>query len=189
MRFFIALEIPDDSKEQLQHVQQKLQDLMPDIRLVDPDKLHITLAFLGEQDESFKEKLVTLITTTTQNIPPFVVAPAYLDGFPNLHRAHVLWVGLKGDIDKLLLIRERVKDGLEELRVVVDERRYTPHITVAKTARTHRLSESEEAAIQELMSQKFDPLTISSIKLFESLPEGGFHRHNTLAEIKLTQKD
>ncbi|MBI4036504.1 RNA 2',3'-cyclic phosphodiesterase [Candidatus Daviesbacteria bacterium] len=185
IRFFIALEIPDQSRAQLEEVQQKLKQVIPQLRLTDPEKVHLTVAFVGEQNDNLQPDLVAVIQKATWEIAPFEVTPAYIDGFPNLHHSHTFWVGVKGDIDKLFIIRERVKDGLARLGIPTDERRYIPHIAIAKTAKGFKLKPPQEVELERLMQIPFDPIAISSIKLFASLPEHGFHTHNTLAEIKL----
>lgn len=186
MRFFIAFEIPEENRQELQQIQQKLSGLIPDLRLTDLNKLHLTLAFIGEQPDSLKEDLIKIITDAISKVPPFTVTPAYLDGFPTIHQPHTFWVGVSGEIDKLLLIRERIKDGLVKNRLVVDERRYIPHIAVAKPRGKFELSSWGEKDLQDFMERNhFDPIKIDSIKLFESIPDNGFHKHNTLAEIKL----
>ncbi|MBI4040152.1 RNA 2',3'-cyclic phosphodiesterase [Candidatus Daviesbacteria bacterium] len=187
MRFFIALEIPEESKRQLAEVQQQLQQIIPQARLTLAEKLHLTIAFIGEQPDELTGQLVELIKKAVTGISPFEVTPAYIDGFPKLHHPHTLWIGVKGDIDKLLLIRERIKDSLVNLKLAVDERRYTPHIAVAKINNNFNLDPSAEAKLQQLMTQKFQSIKITSIKLFESIPEGGLHRHNTLAQIPLNR--
>src|SRR3989344_1189681 len=111
MRFFIALEIPSKNLLQFQAIQSKLHTLIPQSRMTNLDKIHLTLAFLGEQPEQLQDQLAEIIQKAAENIPCFEVTPAYIDGFPNLHHPQVLWVGVKGDIDKILLIRERIKDG------------------------------------------------------------------------------
>lgn len=184
MRYFIALEIPDESKKQLQDVQSELKKIIPEARLTDNDKLHITIAFIGEQPESTQAKLVQVLEKAARDIPPFQLTPGYIDGFPNLHHPHILWVGVKDDIDKLFLIRERIKDGLVDLQLEVDERRYTPHIAIAKLPTFH-LNESQEKALQQLMMANYEPIQVTSLKLFKSTPEHGFHQHNTIAQIPL----
>ena len=184
MRFFIALEIPDDSQQQLETVQIKLKQLIPEVRLTNPEKLHLTLAFIGEQPESLLPKLIEIIKQAVTGISRFELTPAYIDGFPNIHHPHTFWIGVKGDIEKLLLIRERIKDGLASLNLVVDERRFTPHIAIGKI-KDFQMDARTENALAGLMAQNFDPIKITSIKLFESIPEEGFHSHNTLAEVKL----
>jgi|SRR3989344_4786038 len=185
MRFFIALEIPSQNLLQFQAIQSSLSKLIPQVKLTDLDKIHLTLAFLGEQPDELRDGLTEIIKNAVKNIPAFVVTPAYIDGFPNIHHPQVLWVGVKGDIDKILLIREKIKDGLEQLHLSVDERRFIPHISIAKTNQDFVLSKDLETNLQQLMTEHFDPISITSIKLFESVPDGTFHTHNTLAEINL----
>lgn len=185
MRFFIALEIPENSKQDLLKVQQRLTQIIPGIRLTDNGKLHLTIAFVGEQPDILKDDLIEVLKTAVSGIHPFQVAPAYIDGFPNLHHAKVFWVGVKGDIDKLFILRERIKDELEKLGLSTDERRYVPHIALAKINQDFKLTASQETEIEKLETNKFNPISITSIKLFTSIPSGSFHQHNTLAEIKL----
>ena len=192
MRFFIALEIPSENIAQFQAIQQSLHTLIPQAKITDPAKVHLTLAFLGEQNPEIKDKLVEIIGQAATDIPAFAVTPAYIDGFPNLHNPKILWVGVKGDIDKILLIRERIKDGLESLHLPVDERRFIPHISIAKLASDFQLDRNLEVSLEKIMTISFEPIKITSIKLFESIPASpaggpneGFHKHNTLAEVKL----
>lgn len=185
MRYFIALEISSENISQFQAIQANLHTLIPQVKITDLDKIHLTLAFLGEQPDQLKDKLVEIIRNAVADISPFKVTPAYIDGFPNIHNPQVFWVGVKGDIDKVLLIRERVKDGLESLHLPVDERRFIPHITIAKLKNNIKVDQKLEIELEKLMAMPFEPIRISSIKLFESIPSNGFHRHNTLAEIRL----
>lgn len=184
MRFFIALEIPQTSKEQLYLVQEKIQQLIPEARLTDNDKLHLTLAFIGEQPDQLQHDLVRVIKEAASGMTPFSVTPAYFDGFPSLHHPHTLWVGVKGDVDKLVLIRERIKDGLAGLEFLVDERRFIPHIALAKLSNLSIEPDLEEK-LEQIFQTPLEPIKINSIKLFESTPDGGFHKHNTLAEVRL----
>jgi RNA 2',3'-cyclic 3'-phosphodiesterase len=184
MRFFIALEIPETSKRQLEEVQEKIITLIPEVRLTNPEKLHLTLAFIGERPDDLKESLIEVIKNAALEMPSFEITPAYLDGFPNIHHPNTLWVGVKGDIDKLLIIRERIKDGLKALDLIVDERRFTPHIAIGKLT-NYEVSVEQELELERIMVTNFDPIAITSIKLFESSADEGLHIHNTLAEIQL----
>ncbi len=185
MRFFIALEIPRQNLAQFKSIQDRLSILIPQAKITDLDKVHLTLAFLGEQEDNLKDNLIKIIQDAALGISSFEVTPAYIDGFPDVHHPKVLWVGVKGDIDKVLMIREKIKDGLESLKLPFDERRFTPHITIAKFSNTFNIDRDLEVNLEKIMTLPFDPIKISSIKLFESLPQEGFHEHNTLAEIKL----
>lgn len=186
MRFFIALEIPDQNKAELERIEQQLKNILPEIRLTDTDKLHLTIAFMGSQPNELKPDLIRVMTEACQGVKSFEIAPGYIDGFPNLHHPRILWIGVKGDINELFVLRERVKDGLFKLQLNVDERRFIPHIAMGKLS-NFRLTETQEDQLEQVSLADFQPIRITSIKLFESIPNQGFHHHNTLAEIKLEE--
>lgn len=185
MRFFVALEIPNSAQKEIELIQDKLKGYLPNIRLTDPQKLHLTIAFIGEREDSLKESLIYLLNTATEGIPAFSITPAFIDGFPNIHAPKTVFIGVSGEIDKLMVLRERVKDGLQELSIEVDDRRFVPHVAIAKFS-SEEITQHQEELIQKLMLEtKFQDIKITSIKLFESIPNQGFHSHNTLAEIIL----
>ncbi len=147
MRFFIALEIPENSKQELANLQSSIKKIIPQIHLSDIDKLHLTIAFVGEEPDSLRKPLVEVVSKAASGIKPFPVSPAYIDGFPTLHHARVLWIGVKGEIDKLHIIRHKVKDGLEHLQLDTDERKsYTSLFTL--TARSRSFCELSFAVIK-----------------------------------------
>ena len=184
MRYFIALDIPEKSRQELKIIQQKLKTLIPEASLQEPEQLHLTIAFIGERPEELKEKLIEVMAEASKNIKPFSVAPSFIDGFPHLHTARVLWAGVKGEVDDLYILRHNIKDGLSSLNLTTDERRYVPHIALAKLPKIILTKDIEEK-LQSLLDEDLAPITVSSVKLFESVPNHGLHTHNTLAEIKL----
>jgi RNA 2',3'-cyclic 3'-phosphodiesterase len=184
MRFFIALDMPEENRIELQNIQNGLRQVIPEARTTDNNNLHLTIAFVGEQNPDLKDNLISVLGKAAEAMGPFEVTPAYIDGFPKLHNPHTFWVGVKGDVDKLLILREKVKDGLVRLNLEVDERRFIPHIAIAKVS-DYTLSQEKELELEKLMAVNFKPIIVNSIKLFESVPDEGFHRHNTLAEVKL----
>ncbi len=184
MRFFIALEITNENLAQIQQIQQSLSNLIPQAKLTNPDKLHLTLAFIGEQPDYLKTHLIEVLNKAVEGISRFSITPSYINAFPNLHNPHVLWLGVNGQIDKLIIIQQRLTDNLADLHLPLDTRPFTPHITIAKLNNT-TISHKTAEELRQLMNREFIPMIISSIKLFESVPEGGLHQHNTLAEIQL----
>lgn len=184
MRFFIALEIPEESKLELEVLQKSLQELIPNLRLTNPNKLHLTIAFIGEQPENLKDTLSQAIKEAVEGIEPFEFTPGFIDGFPNLHNPHTLWIGTKGEVDKLYLLEERISDRLKDLNLSLQERRFVPHIALGKV-KNLKVNEELEEKLQEIGDQNFKPIKVSSVKLFESIPSQGLHKHDTLFEAKL----
>lgn len=184
MRFFIALEITDENRAQLLHIQHEVGKLLPHVKLTNISKFHLTLAFVGDQPDTSKEKLIETMSRAVDQISPFSVIPSFIGGFPHLHNCNVLWVGVNGETDKLIVIQERIQTDLAYLHLPTDNRPFTPHITIAKQSGL-RVDRELQDKLQKIMQAHFDPILVNSIKLFESVPDQGFHTHNTLAEIRL----
>ncbi len=184
MRFFIALEITNENRAQLKSIQENVSKILPHAKLTDSDKFHLTLAFIGDQPDYLKERLIETMSRAANGIPPFSVVPSYIDGFPHLHNSKVVWVGVNGDVDKLVVLQQRIQTELADLNLPIDNRPFAPHITIAKQPGLE-IDLDKQDRLQQNMQHRFDPIFIDSIKLFESVPEQGFHKHNTLAEIKL----
>ncbi len=189
MRFFVAFEIPEQNKPQFKVLQNNVCQLLPDLRPTNQEKLHLTLAFIGDQLPEVKPDLIEVLKIAAKQIAPFQITPAYIDGFPNIHNPRIIWTGIKGDIDKIIIIRERIKDGLAQLHLDTDPRRFIPHITIGKFNENKLIDLTIEEQLQSFMHNTFAPIQINAIKLFESIPQGGLHKHNTLAEINLTKRE
>lgn len=184
MRFFIALEITNENRAQIKYIQQEVSKILPSARLTNINKFHLTLAFIGDQPNSLKERLIETMSKAVDTVSPFSVVPAYIGGFPHLHHCNVIWVGVRGDIDKLMIVQERIQTDLAYLHLPTDNRPFTPHITLVKQSGLV-LDHILQDKLQKIMDRHFNPILIDSIKLFESIPDQGFHTHNTLAEIRL----
>ena len=52
MRTFIAIELPQETKNFLNNTQEQLKQARADVKWVSPGNIHLTLKFLGEIKES-----------------------------------------------------------------------------------------------------------------------------------------
>ena len=64
MRYFIALEIPEENLAQFKSIQASLHTLIPQAKLTTLDKIHLTLAFVGEQPEELTSDLIKVIKSS-----------------------------------------------------------------------------------------------------------------------------
>lgn len=51
MRTFIAIELPKNIRDSLEKLQEQLKKSEADVKWVAPDNMHLTLKFLGEEEE------------------------------------------------------------------------------------------------------------------------------------------
>jgi 2'-5' RNA ligase len=129
MRLFFAVELPHE-------VQAALGKLRPkdsaDYRWADPSLLHVTLAFLGEQPEERLDLLKTVGAAAARASSPGHLALGEAGSFGSKRVPRVLWVGLDGDIASLNTLQSHLARGLREAGFQLEDRAFSPHITLAR---------------------------------------------------------
>lgn len=140
IRSFIAINLPEEIKKHLLVLLEELkkQNRDPLIKWVKPGGLHLTLHFLGYQEEETLKKVGESIQRKInelhlgQNIPRLFITE--LGGFPNLNRPRVLFIscqeeGVKNLVKKL---QKEIGKELENLGIEIDKRPWQIHITLAR---------------------------------------------------------
>ena len=142
IRAFIAVELPAELKSELAELEGQLIKNSPlVVKWVDPNNIHITLKFLGEISEDSIEDLMLAIEESTQGIQPFKLEVREVGAFPNLERAQVLWVRVKGELDKITQLQKRIESNTEQLGFPRESRAFSPHLTLGRVRNEARPNE------------------------------------------------
>jgi 2'-5' RNA ligase len=128
MRAFVAIDLPDPVRAALEAVQERL----PLGRPVDPDQMHLTLAFLGEQPDDVIEAAHHAMEGV--RLPPFELQLQGLGTFGD-RQPTVLWAGLR-DPGPVKALHDRLLPALHGAGIVLERRRFRPHVTLARFDRT-----------------------------------------------------
>ena len=130
------------------------------VRWVEPENLHLTLAFLGEVEESSLPLIEDAVYAATEaESDPLRLSAQGLGGFPDDRSARVLWAGVDGDVPRLIALRKRLVGELRNAGFEVDARRFRPHITLARFRSAQPLP-SRLARLQEFGEWQVDELQI-----------------------------
>ncbi len=134
MRLFVAVELPDSTKLELARLQEQIKKSCRDCpaRWVSPVNVHLTLNFLGDVSTSKLDGLKLAVAETSGGTTGFDVALAELGAFPNLERPRAIWVGIRGDLSKLLSLQQTLERSISELGITPDKRPFSPHLTLAR---------------------------------------------------------
>jgi 2'-5' RNA ligase len=130
MRLFIALRPPPPIREKL----FDLMDGVPGARWQDDEQLHLTLRFVGEVDRPQAEDLAAALGHIHLPAVP-VVALAGVGSFGQRGRADTLWAGVS-PAGVLADLNLRVERACVQAGLPPERRRYHPHITIARLARS-----------------------------------------------------
>lgn len=124
MRLFIAIQLSETVREEIGRAQDALYDKGVRGRYTPRENLHLTLAFIGEYQES--ERVLEVMS----DIPfePIELSLQGLGAFGDLW-----WIGLKPSQQLQNYVR-RLRHGLAEAGIPFDRKRFAPHITILRRA-------------------------------------------------------
>src|ERR1700722_8554114 len=129
IRCFIAIKIPDFDR--LRRGLKDLAQMGRALKAVEPNNLHVTLKFLGDNDFDLIGEIGSLVERAAQAQQPCVVKVTGLGVFPHLERPSVVWAGLEG-AEILAAIAADLETGLEEFGFTRENRPFVPHLTLAR---------------------------------------------------------
>ncbi len=170
MRLFIAIDLPSQIKAELALISFGL----PQARWVSPEQLHLTLRFIGKVDGvlfgDIKSGLKSVISS------PFPLTLNGLGCFPPRRDPQVLWVGIESS-DELLKLRKKVESCLSKLGIAPEQRKFSPHITLARTRKTPLTRISTFLSDHALF--RLPKFTVSNFHLYSSILtlKEALHRH------------
>jgi 2'-5' RNA ligase len=169
MRLFLAIRLPEDAMGRACEVQEALRERITrqGVRFTAPHKMHLTLAFLGNDLEPEEAHRVAAATLAGRRALHLELAG--LGAFPHMERPKTIWLAVQGE-------------GLGELAAqlarafALGDAPFVGHVTLA------RVSPASKAVgwllreyVRELRapSQPIDWLA-SEVELIASLPGGEY---------------
>jgi len=168
MRAFLALEIPNEVKLQLQTELNRVRGSLPRARWVRPHGLHLTLKFLGELEWGRLRALSAAIAPSLQPLAPVAVTLAGSGFFPSRSRPRVAWVG--GEAVGIQPVVEAVESASVKQGLARERRRWSLHLTLARIRQPW--PRSAVAAFQEWGERlSLVPFTAREVVLFRSVLE------------------
>lgn len=188
IRSFIAIEIPEEVKKAL----AKLEDTLKGeggiyVKWVEPCSIHITLKFLGNVASGKIPQIVQALSSIIQSIPPFSLELGEKGVFPNIQQTQVIWVGVKGETDKLQTLQKGIEKALIPFGFPAESRPFVPHLTIGRL-REKTPSQERRRLGQIFMAtslEKTPPFLVKDIVLMKSqlTPEGPIY--TPLASLSL----
>lgn len=177
MRLFAALELPAAVRTALAGWATTEVGESPEVRLLAPESLHLTLCFLGWRDEADVGEIGDAVSACADPVPGLALAePAWLPP----RRPRVLAVDLADGDGALAALQRRVSDALVAAAGYEPEKRpFRPHVTVARVRRGARVRAGELAVPAQLA------FTGEALTLFRSRLARGGASYEPLVRVEL----
>lgn len=163
-RLFIAIDISEETRRKAKDCLQNLRQDFRDLRVgwERAEKLHLTLKFLGDVDESQLNELIKSVEIVANQIEKFSIQILETGQFGK----RVLWLGVKDEAGNLLKIHELLETECEKIGFARETKNFNPHLTIA------RLREPNKSAllVKKHLQNKFEAeeFEVSEIVIYES---------------------
>jgi len=171
IRTFIAIQLPQDVQDYLGILTNTLSDQVPQrsVRWVKPDRMHLTLRFIGETEKNMLPAVGKALDEVAAQYQMFSLHLQGFGCFPTCKRPRVLWAGVDGDLESAGRLKEDIDAALTPLGWEAENRPFQPHLTIG------RVKDSQAVAGQSWPAELSAlPIPANSIHLIESeLTPGG----------------
>lgn len=124
MRLFVALALPDAVAESL----LLLQGGVPGARWSEREQLHMTLRFIGEADG--RDAMAIDDALSSIRAPRFMLELKGVGEFGGKN-PRALWAGVRDD-GSVQHLQRKVESALQRAGFPAEERKFAPHITLAR---------------------------------------------------------
>lgn len=130
IRLFVAIELEEGVKERLQAIAHGL----PGARWIESAQLHLTLRFIGEVDGGVARDIREVLAGVRAE--SFSLQLEGVGCFPPRGNPRIVWVGV-AENQELSRLQKKIESVLvRQVGLVPEQRRYSPHITLARLKNT-----------------------------------------------------
>ncbi len=131
IRSFLAFDIDSEVvMKRLVDVQGLLLKIGADLKVVEPQNIHITVRFLGNVSEGTVEKI--FLDMQKLQFTPFDVKIHGVGAFPDVRYPRVVWAGITQGANDLRQIFSQLEPHLQALGFAPDPKGFSPHLTIAR---------------------------------------------------------
>ncbi len=146
LRAFLAIDPPGEILQEIGRIQERLRKLIyGEVRWVRPEAIHLTLKFFGDIPETAIADIAAVVEKAAAAEAPLTFSIGGTGVFPDQRRPRVLWLGMEGDVPRLLRFQKEIEGGLGIAGFPAEERPFRPHLTLARIKSPRGLTGLERA--------------------------------------------
>jgi RNA 2',3'-cyclic 3'-phosphodiesterase len=134
-RLFVAVDVDESTRDDIATVSLRLREKVSTaftrarISWVPPDRLHLTLEFLGGVDDTAEPRVIAALAVPF-SVPPFHLSFEGLGLFPSGGPPRVLWLGIADGLTQLRQLRADIRRRLADTAGPAED--FNPHLTLAR---------------------------------------------------------
>jgi 2'-5' RNA ligase len=173
IRSFIAIDLSDLVRRQLEALAQELRKCGAQVGWVRTEGIHLTLKFLGDVAPESIEDIKPALAGVASQTEPIHIEPAGCGAFPTIKSPRVIWVGLRGQSGPLAELVRRVDAAMVSLGFKPEDRPFKPHLTLGRVKGRQGLQDLRQVLLAHLdfTAEPFDAVEVVLYKS-ELRPDG-----------------
>jgi 2'-5' RNA ligase len=171
MRLFVAVKPPPEILARLEVAQRRLKSPVAraGITWAKPAQVHVTLKFLGDVPLAALGELQAALGHACAGTACFELSAEGLGVFPDAREPRVIWAGLRGDLETLGRLRQRI-EAASRPWCLPETREFKPHLTLG---RVRRINPSRAQALSGSMddprAENFGGWRVDAVDLMQSV--------------------
>lgn len=166
-RAFIAIDLPPSARQEVVSLQSRLDKLNLPIICEPPQKLHLTLNFLGRLTDSQLHQVSSQITRVSKKFNSMSIQPVFLESLYRRHDASLIY--LSAHHPQIVSLQKALSVSLSQISLP-QPRRFLPHITIASLKKLDPITTKKVLGqISELDFSPLSPFEVDHLTLYESL--------------------
>ena len=185
-RTFVAIELPDQVRAQLQKHATEVREVVPEASASwsRPEKVHLTLKFFGNVPTEKLPLISDAASRVAKNHPSFQIRIGGTGVFPKPSRAQVLWIGVDDPSGRLSALQGRLEEEFASEGFAKEDRAYRPHLTVARIRKPEGARRLAETHLQ--MRFKQTQITVNEFVVFRSELNSKGSRYTAISRHELS---
>lgn len=188
-RAFIAVCLDEPTRTAVAAEIERLRPLSRAVAWVPSQNLHLTLRFLGEQNDGRLAEALLGIEEAATACAPFALTLHGLGAFPGLERPRILWVGVAEGAPAIRALQSEVETALGRRQFVPESRPWHPHLTIGRVFDPRRWRRDTSPALRESIARaattRFGTLDVSRVVLMRSDLSPSGARYSELHSVSL----
>lgn len=167
-RLFIAIDLPDPIRAEIVGLQKRLDSLKLPVVWEKPQKLHLTLNFLGRVPDDQLNSVKKSISQVVHHSHSFDLKLAYLETLYKRHDHTLIYLSPVGDVKELVDLQKTLSQALRSLEIP-QPIRFLPHFTIGRLKRTDPVTTKKYINLISVFEPPIFPeFTVDHLTLYES---------------------
>jgi 2'-5' RNA ligase len=167
-RVFIGIDVSEEARAAASQHIQELRRTAADVRVSweKPEKLHVTLEFLGNVDDAALRDLSEELALVAAKTNSFTADLLGLGVFPNVRQPRILWLGIENDAGVMKDVVASVENVCSRFGFQRERRTFSPHVTIGRI----REPQKGRGLAERHLEMGFDAVTfdVDELVVYES---------------------